>query len=218
MEKIKSFSHYIAAACFLIIAIRNFKIQIDMYSIIRSFVLTTIIGIIGVVIVAVGLAIRNNIIAGCGSILFTITKAIELFMTIDWLSIVPLVWVNYLLDVVFAAVLAVAFFKKDFLVKGAYAACAVEVLHVIIFFINMIFLNGGKGSFGLFLSFALYIAGAYFVSMFSTGAAKTVTADGVAVNPVSGDTADRLLELHGLLRSGILTQDEFDEKKKQILN
>lgn len=67
------------------------------------------------------------------------------------------------------------------------------------------------------LTTVVTMAGYFFLGMYLSGKGNKEAKQKGTVASNSGDTIEKLSNLKGLLDKGIISQEEFDEKKKQLL-
>lgn len=129
---------------------------------------------------------------------------------------------SILYAVLWVIVAAIGANKKQSKQLGFTAGIAAVLNFLIIIVINL----KNQGVFGLsftgFLSYFLLIIGAFMIGYASAdmpvkAAAKPSTSAGGANAASSESQTDRLVGIKKLLDSGVITQEEFEEKKKQIL-
>jgi len=107
--------------------------------------------------------------------------------------------------------------------KLGIAAGIIAAVRFLFSLISNLIVNGSLGlTFTGFLSYLALIVGALMIGLSATdNAAKEISATAASkatlVEKNSETQIDRLTKLKSLLDNGVITQEEFDQKKKQIL-
>ena len=225
MEKNNSSLRYVAGACFAGEAV---IVLIDLVQ--NGFYFWTLLCLAGYALIAVSMFAALPILTTAGAGVYAITALRLLIIYFGYIKEDGFAWFPKRL--LFTAILFLAFWvilivvgtNKKSAKQLSFVAGGVAILR---FAIAMIGDKVAYGSFVLtfrdFLSYVLLIVGAFMIGMaidcitvkVSTGT-NVATSKAVSSTPAESQI-DRLTKLKGLLDSGVISQEEFETKKKQIL-
>jgi hypothetical protein len=171
------------------------------------------------ILLAVGLFICNPIISAIGCGVFLAEILIVVIQNIPYYSAISIV-LN-LLGVASLVMLLLACINRKNGKFFGIAAAAIRIVHLII----LLVINSGNQYFAtgrIILNYLLFAIGAALLGIASDSfeAKPHVAAVASPSTPPPIDTSDRiekLTKLKALLDSGIITQEEFDAKKKELL-
>ena len=224
----------IAGICFL-----TFAGTVIYYMCIDEFYEVYLLELIGTITIAVSLFIAQPILLGVGSAIMT-SAAIDVLIRdliigpFDWLTVLSLI------DIAVWVVLLIAGFTKMHMKKLGLASCALMVSYYVVFEVYY------KVTIDMFIVHALFlvemfalIGGTLLIGLSAPDDARKplpmpvpAPYPGYYVNggmqgfqygmPVQTKTeadyvAEKRIAHKQLLDSGLITQEEFDQKKKQIL-
>jgi len=222
MEKNNSSLRYVAGACFAGEAV---LVLINLVQ--NGFSFWTLLCLAGYALIAVSMFASLPILTSAGAGVYAVTALRTLityfgYIKDDWFPKRYLFMA--ILFLAFWVILIVVGVNKKSAKQLSFVAGGVAVLR---FAIAMIGNKMGNGTFGLtfrgFLSYILLIVGAFMIGMaFDSVTAKVSvntpnSSSVVAPKTPAESQIDRLTKLKGLLDSGVISQEEFDAKKKQIL-
>lgn len=198
--------HYLAGACFILAA--ALSLFDYHYFSIRSLA--------GLVLTAVGLFIGKNMLAAIGSGIYAVASAwdyIWAFINFGYAEFVaPIVLISDFLGILlFGVFLFLACTNQKVKTFGTIAAIT-KVLALLLALISSALRLLHIDFFSFILS-AFLIAGTLLLS-----AARNYVPKAVPANVNAGSQIQRLEKLKTLLDNGVISQEEFDEKKKQVLN
>ena len=206
---------YIAAGCFAGIAALNILEIIPNHINVHNLIL-----IVGEVMVAVALFAAVPVLSAIGfAILSLLQGSSVLGYVLDGLPFKYIIL--YCLPLVFYVLLVVASLNLKSAKTLGIVAAATDIAR---FIMGIVFVGGGVTPRGLLFRM-LYVVGA-----FSLGCAykciyeRRITTNSTMVNTgaetsiaTGSSKADDLLKLKALLDKGVITQEDFDAKKKQLL-
>jgi hypothetical protein len=215
--KNKSVFQYIAGGCFLGCAV-TIVIPLVRYGFtwMRLFLLT------GGILTAVGLALMIPVLSAVGCGLCAIASALEVFDVLEtcfyhsffiaWAIVDILVLVVWVL-------LAVAFVNRKNAKVLSVAAAAGELISVLIFVVVYRTVPVAQSLIAdLLLIIGAVFAGLALSSMPVKIPQNTSSTSTSSSSQSSASPALRIEKLKGLLDQGVISQEEFDAKKKEILD
>lgn len=216
MEKNNSSLRYLAGACFAgeaVLALMN------------GFNFWSLLCLAGYALIAVSMFASLPILTTAGAGVCAITALRTLIFYFGYITWIPK-WILFteILFLAFWVILIVVGTNKKSAKQLSFVAGGVAILRFAIWMIGNIVAYGSFGlSFRDFLSYILLIVGAFMIGMaVDCITAKTPTDTNAATSKAASSTPaesqiDRLIKLKGLLDSGVISQEEFEAKKKQIL-
>lgn len=179
--------------------------------------------------IAVGLFLSIPMVSAAGSALFLILNVVDLFQFLHdlfsyydsfYFSTYHFIYlIDYLETVIFSLILLVTCLNRRSAKTMGIIAAAVQVLYIIIIgvFGFSWYLNW-EVSLWVVVRLLLDCAGAVFLGFaFSELKSKSKAAAAALWPSGVSDTYEKLTHLKGLLDKGIITQEDFDAKKKDIL-
>lgn len=222
MEKNNSSLRYVAGACFAGEAV---LVLINLVQ--NGFNFWRLLCLAGYALIAVSMFASLPILTTAGAGVYAIASlrtVIAYFGYIRFAWFPKLTLFTEILSLAFWIILIVVGTNKKSAKQLSFVAGGVAILR---FAIGLIANKVVNGSFGLnfrgFLNIILLIVGTFMIGMavdcitvkVSTG---TNDATGKVVSSTPAESQiDRLAKLKGLLDSGVISQEEFEAKKKQIL-
>jgi hypothetical protein len=220
MKKDHNIFQYISGGCFLIYAV-SVLINLFEYGISRSLLFS----LIGCVLIAVGLFLSCFVVSAIGCGIAAIDDIITVIHTIGYIELFSdrfVLITRMLLLVSWILLAATLLSRKNAKTLGIVAGIA-KLAYLPLCAILYKFYFGDSWSWSLeaIIPNLLLAVGAFFVGFAldpGNEYAGNTSSNGTA--PVAASTesaATRLEKLKALLDQGVITQQEFDEKKKQIL-
>lgn len=214
---------YIAGACFLIACVLEgiscFQLQIFSNAYMSfAWRIEVLAPFIGPAVIALGLFICVPLVSAIGSGIMAMGPIMRLFFTIlgriRGISDVSFLRLADFLVMAYCILLIIAFWKtKKAKLLGMIAAGTV-LAHLLIDYCSF-----GGFSPRLIIENIALLLGAIMVAFASVAKPMRAKKKALTVNASSAsDRLERLEKLKNLLDNGAITQAEFDEKKKQILN
>lgn len=209
----KNSLRYIAGACFTAIAVYYIVFILKGFS---YYVLYEIPFIIGPALIAIALFISKPVLAAVGSALCGIGAIIVAVQLSFGLGVIN----SIILLVVFIMLLIGSIIQGAGRVTGI-AACALSVIRLVICFCQGHLALWSWGLFGWPVQ-VLLIIGCLMIglSAINNPVNKNAAEQSPEVSQIQNGTNDqieKLTKLKSLLDSGAITQEEFDNKKKQLL-
>ena len=216
---------YIAGGCFAASAIIYFINNCLHYNVFKYNLnnLNYISLVLAFAVIAVGLFLSVPMVSAAGSNLFLINQAVQLYLTIPVLSYVLsyhpnsndfMLFIQVLVLTIFALLLLITCLnRRSAKITGIIAAVIRFVLAICIVF------SFGGSLLEIIMQPLLECAGAVFLG-FAFSELKDKPKTIVAATPKAPgvtDTYEKLTHLKGLLDKGIITQEDFDAKKKDFL-
>lgn len=201
---------YIAGGCFAANAI--------IYLIRSGFSLSNLSLVLAFAAIAVGLFLSISMVSAAGSVLFLLSRIVHLFRLIRFDSSFILL-IQVLAPVIFALLLLVTCLnRRSAKTTGIIAAAIRFILAVLTILYFLSFFHFGGSMWGMIIQPLLECAGAVFLGFaFSELKDKPKAIAAAPKVPGVTDTYEKLTHLKGLLDKGIITQEDFDAKKKDIL-
>lgn len=210
---------YIAGGCFAACA---------LFCLIRlGFSLYSLTYFLAFAAIAVGLFLSIPMVSAAGSALFLIFGVVDLFQFLhdlfsyysfyfDFYDFTNLI--DYLEAVIFSLILLISCLNRRGAKTMGIIAAAVQVLYIIWVFGSCWYLDWGV-SLWFVVQLLLECVSAVFLGFAFSELKDTPRAVAAAAPKASGvsDTYEKLTHLKELLDKGIITQEEFDAKKKDIL-
>lgn len=210
---------YIAGGCFAACA---------LFCLIRlGFSLYSLTYFLAFAAIAVGLFLSIPMVSAAGSALFLILGVVDLFQFLhdlfsyysfyfDFYDFTNLI--DYLEAVIFSLILLISCLNRRGAKTMGIIAAAVQVLYIIWVFGSCWYLDWGV-SLWFVVQLLLECVSAVFLGFAFSELKDKPRAVAAAAPKASGvsDTYEKLTHLKELLDKGIITQEEFDAKKKDIL-
>ena len=223
MEKNNNTFRYVAGACFAIYAIVSIirLVQIAPYNSPSAWWL---LPILGAVLIAVAMFVTVPMLIAVGGGVSTISAARSFIICLGneynpWNYSIA----AFLLLVVWVLIIVVGVNKKSGKILGMVAGALATLRFLIIIFGNIIDCGQFALDFVNFVCYAVIIVGVFMIGLASgDNAPKTseltkANANGGVHATQAESQIDRLTKLKGLLDNGIISREEFETKKKQIL-
>lgn len=213
----------IAGACFAILAILNIVSSAQRFDLV--LLLTTILTI-PLVLISVSMFTSNPILTTVGSVLQLLCGAFSLILYIVqrdyYVNFGVLLLTNILRLFIWLSLIIAGINTKSAKRMGIIAGVIAAVAFVANIIGNLTIIGSIGISFIGFLSSLVTIVGVLLVGLSLEGLATrkvaAVASGGkVKIQQGSDNTIERLTRLKALLDKGIITQEEFETKKKQIL-
>lgn len=214
---------YIAGACFAIYAV------LIVVSLVRNgFYAGSLFPLIGAVLIAVSMFASIPVLTTVGSALHLVSAAGTLIGYII-LMLNDYSWflMRYLLYSIMFLVIWFFLLIASINTKSAKSMGIIAGIVAAVHFVAVIIGNiADGGSIGLtflnVLSYLVIIAGALLIGLSSEASeinqvTSSVSSDKAQIQQGSDNTIERLTKLKALLDNGVITQEEFDSKKKQII-
>lgn len=210
---------YITAACFALLAVNTLITLVRL----DEFAIFTLLVLISYALIAVAIILPMPVFAaiGTGISVFVNLRSLINFITAfggdifdyDFLFFAAL---SDLLGIAcFVLLLITCLNKKNAKTLGIVAAALYFVRTI------LLIIEGATFSFRSYIATALIIAGAVLLGMvFSDNSEQSAAATvSTAVTPTTdySDAIEKLTKLKSLLDAGIISQEEFDAKKAEIL-
>lgn len=201
---------YIAGGCFAASAIFYFVNNGLLHHVFNFYTISLVLAFAAI---AVGLFLSVPMVSAAGSVLLLISRIVHLFRLMDshfiWL-------IQLLVPAIFALLLLITCLNRRSAKTTGIIAAAIRFILAILT-IYSVFLFGGSLWEGI-IQPLLECAGAVFLG-FAFSKLKDKPKAAAAAPKPSGvsDIYEKLTHLKELLDKGIITQEEFDAKKKDIL-
>lgn len=225
MEKNNSSLRYVAGACFGIDAI---LIIINLVQNARngySFNAWTLLTVVGAVLIAIAMFASIPMLIAVGGGVSAVSSAIGFIIYLGYMDYLPKrYFIDALIPLVVWILIIVSGVNKK---SGKTLAMIAGALSALRFFVIIFGNKLDYGSFGLnargFLSYLVIIVGTFMIglaseSLLSDEKAVVKTSVNAGTNATSAESqVERLTKLKTLLDSGVISQEEFDEKKRQII-
>lgn len=212
----------ITIACFAVLAVWDIIDLFDYFSFLM------LLAVISGILVVVALLTKNTVLSAVGFGLFVLQDTISILMNMEaifegWvLFLILLLWIlNLAWDVL---LLLVSIKPKSAKSLGTIAAGIATVRLVMVIIYNII--EGYEFSMESFIWGILLIASAMLLGLTYEGLSKNtsvikasapIRGVSVAQKTFQTDNIENLLRLKSFLDEGVITQEEFDAKKKQLL-
>ena len=225
MEKNNSSLRYVAGACFGIDAILIIINLVQNAQNGYSFNAWALLTLVGAVLIAIAMFASIPMVIADGGGVSAVSSARTLISYLGNMDYVPKRYfiAALILLVVWILIIVSGVNKKS----GKTLAMIAGALLALRFFVIIIGNKLDYGSFGLnargFLSYLVLIVGAFMIglaseSLPSDGKVVVKTSATAGTNATSAESqVEKLTKLKTLLDSGVISQEEFDAKKKQIL-
>lgn len=214
----------ITIACFAILA------AWDIFDLIDYFNFLMLISVIGSILVVIALLIKNTVLSTVGFGLLVFSGIISILQNIGpllgegWIPVfVVFLWILSLTRDIF--LLLVSIKPKSAKTLGTIAAGFAAVRLVAIIINNLI--EGYEFSFEAIAWGVLITVSAMLLGLTYDGYANSVSVskthvpvreNAVAQNTLQTNNVEKILRLKEFLDQGVITQEEFDQKKKELLN
>lgn len=204
---------YIAGGCFAASAIFYFVNNGLLHHVFNFYTISLVLAFAAI---AVGLFLSVPMVSAAGSVLLLISQIVHLFRLIRFDSSFILL-IQVLVPAIFALLLLITCLnRRSAKTTGIIAAAIQFILAIItIYFTIYFFFHFGWSRWGRIIQPLLECAGAVFLGFAFSSKPKAIAA--APKVPGVSDTYEKLTHLKGLLDKGIITQEEFDAKKKDIL-
>lgn len=213
---------YIAGACFAVLVVLSVISMIQ-----NGFYFWNLFSMIGAALIAVSMFVSVPALTAIGSALYgvgAIRTLILYFGYMQYSSFPKMTFIPAILFLVIWVLLLIASLNPKLTKKLGIAAGIIAAVRFLFSLISSLIVNGSLGliTFTGFLSPLALIVGALMIGLSATdNAAKEISATAASkatlVEKNSETQIDRLTKLKSLLDNGVITQEEFDQKKKQIL-
>lgn len=213
---------YVAGGCFTACALIYLIDLIDCI----GFSFFYLFSALAFAAIAAGLFLSIRMVSAAGSALFLILRVVNLFQFLhglfsyyysfyfDFYDFISLI--DYLEAVIFSLILLITCLNR----RGAKAmgiiAAAVQVLYIIIWVFGLSWYLDWEVSLWFVVRLLLECVGAVYLGFAFSGKPKAIAAAAPKAPGVT-DTYEMLTHLKELLDKGIITQEEFEAKKKDIL-
>lgn len=206
---------YIAGGCFAASA---------LFCLIRlGFSLYSLIYFLAFAAIAVGLFLSIPMVSAAGSALFLILGVVDLFQFLhdlfsyysfyfDFYDFINLI--DYLEAAIFPLILLITCLNRRSAKTTGIIAAAMQVLYIIWVFGSCWYLDW-EVSLRFVVQLLLECVSAVYLGFTFSGKPKAIAA--APKVPGVADTYEKLTHLKELLDKGVITQEEFDAKKKDIL-
>ncbi|MBQ5953671.1 MAG: SHOCT domain-containing protein [Lachnospiraceae bacterium] len=214
---------YIAGACFAIAAI---LLIVSMVK--NGFSVWSLLPLAGAVLIAASMFMSTSILTTVGSALYLVSAVKSLITYINYSSgdhhyyskLVVLFAVMYL--AIWVCLLIAGINAKSTKSMGIIAGVIAAVRFIVIVISNLVFARYLGLTFTGFLSYFVIIAGAFLIGLsaekIEIKKEPASASNGKApIQAKTYNTIERLTKLKSLLDSGVITQEEFESKKKQIM-
>lgn len=201
---------YIAGGCFAASAIFYFVNNGLLHHVFNFYTISLVLAFAAI---AVGLFLSVPMVSAAGSVLLLISRIVHLFRFMDshfiWL-------IQLLVPAIFALLLLITCLNRRSAKTTGIIAAAIRFILAILT-IYLFFLFGGA-MWGMIIQPLLECAGAVFLGFAFSELKDKPKAAAAAPKPSgASDTYEKLTHLKELLDKGIITQEDFDAKKKDIL-
>lgn len=201
---------YIAGGCFAASAIFYFVNNGLLHHVFNFYTISLVLAFAAI---AVGLFLSVPMVSAAGSVLLLISRIVHLFRFMDshfiWL-------IQLLVPAIFALLLLITCLNRRSAKTMGIIAAAIRFILAILT-IYLFFLFGGA-MWGMIIQPLLECAGAVFLGFAFSELKDKPKAAAAAPKPSgASDTYEKLTHLKELLDKGIITQEDFDAKKKDIL-
>lgn len=209
---------YIAGGCFAACA---------LFCLIRlGFSLYSLTYFLAFAAIAVGLFLSIPMVSAAGSALFLILGVVDLFQFLhdlfsyysfyfDFYDFTNLI--DYLEAVIFSLILLISCLNRRGAKTMGIIAAAVQVLYIIWVFGSRWYLDWGVSRWFVVQLLLECVSAVFLGFAFSELKDKPKAAAAAPKPSGASDTYEKLTHLKELLDKGIITQEEFDAKKKDIL-
>lgn len=213
---------YIAGACFAVLVVLSVISMIQ-----NGFYFWNLFPMIGAALIAVSMFVSVPALTAIGSALYGVGAIRTLILYFGYLQdswFPKMIIIPAILFLVIWVLLLIASLNPKLTKKLGIAAGIIAAVRFLFSLISNLIVNGSLGliTFTGFLSHLALIVGALMIGLSATNnAAKEISATAASkatlVEKNSETQIDRLTKLKSLLDNGVITQEEFDQKKKQIL-
>lgn len=219
----KKTAKYLALICFAIITVWD---VIDCF---ESFSFTLLITTIGSVLIVTSLLTTTPVLSAVGFAFWTVDTLISCIKYFGRILRGYISFSNLLLWIVYIAacgLLMIASITPKSAKKMGIIAAVFTVVRLVIVVISAIIedyeLTASVFVWGLLFTAGAILFGIAFDNLSikkpQIRAAAPETATPVIQGVIQAGTADKLLRLKTFLDEGVITQEEFDQKKKELLN
>ena len=217
MKDNKNTFKYIAGACFAVLVVLS-----GISMILNGFYFWNLFPLIGAALIAVSMFVSVPALTAIGSALYGVGAIRTLILYIGYLQdsrFPKRFFIPAILFLVMWVLLLVAGINPKSTKKLGIAAGIIATVRFLFSLISNLI---ASGSLGLTFTDLALIVGALMIGLSaSDNTGKEIpaiaTSKTAVVEKNSENQIDRLTKLKSLLDSGVLTQEEFDQKKKQIL-
>ncbi len=212
---------YLAGACFAVLVVLSVISMIQ-----NGFYFWNLFSMIGAALIAVSMFVSVPALTAIGSALYGVGAIRTLILYFGYLQVSGFpkgVFIPAILFLVIWVLLLIASLNPKLTKKLGIAAGIIAAVRFLFSLISNLIVYGSLGlTFTGFLSYLALIVGALMIGLSATdNAAKEISATAASkatlVEKNSETQIDRLTKLKSLLDNGVITQEEFDQKKKQIL-
>lgn len=236
MEKKNINFRYVAGACF---GIEVLYIIINIVAGYTLFDLSTLVLIAGYALIAASMFTSIDILTSVGGgflAAIVINSFIEFTKYWDWdwdyfwdyfwitLSTTPLLVIaDFILLVVYILFVLIGLNRNNAKTISIVAAALIVVRFIMRTLHYKIYSGSFHLNFGDILFYTILIIGTIMIGLalniddVKDSSGKTASSNGVNLMTPAESQIDRLTKLKGLLDNGVISQEEFDAKKKQIL-
>ena len=225
MEKNNSSLRYVAGACFGIDAILMIINLVQNAQNGYSFNAWELLTVVGAVLIAIAMFASIPMLIAVGGGVSAVSSAIAFIIYLGYMDYLPKrYFIVALIPLVVWILIIVSGVNKK---SGKTLAMIAGALSALRFFVIIFGDKLDYGSFGLnargFLSYLVIIVGTFMIglaseSLLSDEKAVVKTSVNAGTNATSAESqVERLTKLKTLLDSGVISQEEFDEKKRQII-
>ena len=225
----KNILRYIAGGCFAVYAL------IYISTLVRSFNIWNLLLFIAVAIIAVGILIKVPILVTVGSVLRIILalRSVIMYATVinsykydygmdDVIMLYKRIQLRSIVVALFFMVLLLVSILPNLSKVLGFVAGGLGVVQLVLPIVQSTPINALS-----IIQYVLFIVGAILFGLYMDGNQATTIPKPKAVASTSAISStqvaasnkiERLIKLKELLDKGIISQEEFDEKKKQILS
>lgn len=205
---------YLTSICFAILALYN------AYWLIEAIEITGVISVVGCILVVISILTSTNILTTIGLFLIATVelinffKGIGLFVDLKFFYTLIVIWG---VDAIVYLCLLVISIRKNFAKTVGIIATFFSMFRLVFGIIRLGF-NFNIIFYGLLLAACSICLWLNYVGV--TNVAKTSRSNESinVANNFSDDNIEKIVRLKNLLDAGMITQEEFDEKKKKLLN
>ena len=208
---------YLAMACFAVGAV------MDLIDCIKYFSFFNIILSVGSILIIVALLTSKPILSAIGFALWVTLPSFNLLQNIRGVINSPLIGAVWAINIVVYVLLMLSSINLKKAKNFGFIAMILSIVRLLLLIIRNLTQGFGIGAYliiwGVLLAVGSMLLGLAYDEIVNGENTKKITATNLnKVNTAEESNVEKVVRLKAFLDDGLITREEFDEKKKQLLN